>query len=79
MIGTLTTLAKLDPRYGTLAVAILFNRFVQGQFDIFWVSVAVSLPFLVAGVCLGAQAFHEAEEPSEAPQPGTVRADVRPS
>ena len=79
MIGTLTTLTKLDPRYGTLAVAILFNRFVQGQFDIFWVSVAVSLPFFVAGVCLGAHAFHEAEEPSGAPHPGTLRADVSPA
>ncbi len=77
--GALTTLTKLDPHYGTLAVAILFNRFVQGQFDIFWVSVAVSLPFFVVGVCLGAEAFHEAEEPSAALRPGTTRAEVSPT
>jgi polysaccharide biosynthesis protein PslJ len=62
MIGTLATLARLDPRYGTLAVAIVLNRFVQGQLDLFWVSVGVSVPFLVAGICLGAQALYAAEE-----------------
>ena len=30
MVGTLITLSKLDPSYGTLAVAIVLNRFVAG-------------------------------------------------
>jgi polysaccharide biosynthesis protein PslJ len=76
MIGTLVILARLDPRYGTLAVAIVLNRLVQGQFDLFWVSVGVSLPFLVAGVCLGAQAFHSVtDQPTKLPV-RTPRAEV---
>ena len=59
MIGTLVTLTKVDPAFGTLAVGIVLYKLVQGQLDLFWVSVSVSLPFLVAGVCLGAQAWHE--------------------
>ena len=34
-----------------------FCRFVQAQFDLFWVAVQVSLPFVVAGLCLGAMAL----------------------
>ncbi|HEY0118855.1 MAG TPA: hypothetical protein VGC04_08760, partial [Cellulomonas sp.] len=49
--------------------------FVQGQFDLFWVAVAVSVPYLIAGICLGAAALadekdaksekHEKNEKSE--------------
>lgn len=62
MFGTLAAFKRMDPRYGTLAMSMVLSRFVQGQFDIFWVSVAASLPFLVAGVCLGAQAFEADDE-----------------
>ena len=79
IVGTMITLSKLDPSYGTLAVAIVLNRFVQGQFDIFWVSVAGSLPFLVAGVCLGAQAFHELEKPPSGLRPEPARHQVSPA
>jgi len=77
MVGTLITLSKLDPSYGTLAVAIVLNRFVQGQFDIFWVSVGGSLPFLVVGVCLGARAFHDAERNPVELRPAAARVQVR--
>ncbi|RYV50763.1 O-antigen ligase family protein [Pengzhenrongella frigida] len=60
MIGALVVLWRVDPRYGTLAFAILTLRLVQGQLDLFWVAVQVSVPFLVVGVCLGAQAFDSA-------------------
>jgi O-antigen ligase len=52
----LTTLWRLDRRYGTLAFAIVLMRLVQGQFDLFWVAVQTSVPFVVAGICLGALA-----------------------
>lgn len=53
-IGVLIVLWHVDPRYGTLAVAVLLCRFVQAQFDLFWVAVQVSVPFVIAGICLGA-------------------------
>ena len=43
-IGVLVVLWHVDPRFGTLAVAVLLSRFVQSQFDLFWVAVQVSLP-----------------------------------
>lgn len=53
-IGVLVVLWRVDPRFGTLAVAILLCRLVQSQFDLFWVAVQVSVPFVIAGICLGA-------------------------
>lgn len=52
--GGVLVLLRVDPAYGTLAAAMLLTRFVQGQFDLFWVAAQVSAPFLIAGVCLGA-------------------------
>ncbi len=60
MGGILVVAWRVDPRYGTLAFAIVANRFTQGQLDLFWVAVQTSIPFLVVGLCLGAQT-HEAE------------------
>jgi hypothetical protein len=51
---------RLDPAYGSLAVAVLVSRLVQGQFDIFWAAVQGSLPFVVLGICLGAK-WHAAQ------------------
>ncbi|MFC8597477.1 O-antigen ligase family protein [Isoptericola sp. NPDC057191] len=59
-LGGVVVLWRLDPRYGTTAVAVLLVRFTQGQFDLFWVSVQVTLPFVVAGVCLGAESLARA-------------------
>ncbi|MCD2441015.1 O-antigen ligase family protein [Agromyces sp. SYSU K20354] len=53
-LGVFVVLWRVDPRFGTLAVAVLLSRFVQSQFDLFWVAVQVSVPFVVAGICLGA-------------------------
>jgi hypothetical protein len=61
MIGALRVLSRLDPRYGTVALAVLVNRLVQGQLDLFWSSVGASLPFVVIGICLGAQACSATE------------------
>ena len=67
MIGALRVLSRLDPRYGTVALAVLATRLVQGQFDLFWTSVGASLPFVVIGICLGAQAWSATEPLSPAP------------
>ncbi|WP_314506983.1 O-antigen ligase family protein [uncultured Microbacterium sp.] len=56
-VGILVVLWRVDPRFGTLAFAIVLSRLVQGQFDLFWVAAQVSIPFVVAGICLGAQSL----------------------
>ena len=48
---------RLDPVYGSPALAVLVSRVVQGQFDLFWSAVQGSLPFVILGICLGAQHF----------------------
>jgi polysaccharide biosynthesis protein PslJ len=58
-IGVLVVLWRVDPRFGTLAVAVVFCRIVQAQFDLFWVAAGVSIPFVIAGICLGAMARAE--------------------
>ena len=37
-IGFFVVLWRVDPRCGTLAIAALGSRLVQGQFDRFWVA-----------------------------------------
>lgn len=64
-IGMLVVLWRLNPKYGTLALAVVVSRLVQGQFDLFWISVAVSVPFVIAGICLGALA-RDAPDPAVA-------------
>lgn len=60
LIGTWLVARRIDPAYGILAELVLLARFVQSEFDLFWVSVQVSLPFLILGICLGAAAHSEA-------------------
>ena len=55
-VGVLVVLWRVDPRFGTLAVAVMLRRIVQAQFDLFWVAAQVSIPFVIAGICLGAMA-----------------------
>ncbi|GAB3880218.1 O-antigen ligase family protein [Terrabacter terrigena] len=57
---------RLDPLYGSLAVAVLVSRFVQGQFDLFWSAVQASLPFVILGICLGAEAFARRQDDGDA-------------
>lgn len=57
--GGLVVLWRVNPRFGTLAFSILLMRFIQGQFDLFWVAVQVSVPFAIIGVCLGAESYAE--------------------
>lgn len=60
-IGALIVVYRMDPLYGTLSLAILLSRLVVSQFDLFWVSIAVSVPFLLVGVCLGADRASSSE------------------
>jgi len=45
---------RLPPQYGTLAVAMVLSRVVQGQLDQFWITVQVSVPLVIMGICIGA-------------------------
>ncbi|MFV2144762.1 MULTISPECIES: O-antigen ligase family protein [Isoptericola] len=60
--GMIVVLWRVDRRYGSLALALVVSRLVQAQFDLFWVAIQTSIPFLVAGVCLGVQALHAAQQ-----------------
>lgn len=80
-IGFIVVLARVEPVYGTLALAVVLSRIVQAQFDLFWVSAQTSIPFVIAGICLGALALHRSRpnplaERLDVPQPG--RAGRRP-
>ena len=56
-IAFFVVLWRVDPRFGTLAIAVIGSRVVQAQFDLFWVAAQVSIPFVIAGICLGAEAL----------------------
>ncbi|WP_292832158.1 O-antigen ligase family protein [Microbacterium sp.] len=60
-IGIIFVLWHVDPRFGTLALAVTLSRLVQGQFDLFWVAAQVSIPFVIAGICLGAKVWDESQ------------------
>jgi hypothetical protein len=78
-VGTLIVLWRLDPVYGTLGTVVVLSRFVQSQFDLFWTAVQVSIPFVIAGICIGAAARAQSNDdvvlPStERREPGRVAA-----
>jgi len=56
-IGFVVVLWRMAPRYGAVALGAIVLRITAAQFDLFWVAAQVSVPFLVAGICLGAQAL----------------------
>ncbi|WP_157803751.1 O-antigen ligase family protein [Luteimicrobium subarcticum] len=56
-IGGLWVLWKVRADFGTVAFTVVLMRLVQGQLDLFWVAVSVSVPYLIAGVCVGAAAL----------------------
>ncbi|MCL2424168.1 MAG: O-antigen ligase domain-containing protein, partial [Micrococcales bacterium] len=53
---------RLPAQYGTLAVAEVLCRVVQGQLDQFWLTVQVSVPLIIVGICIGAY-DHAGPEP----------------
>lgn len=56
-LGIVVVLWRVDPRFGSLALGVVLTRIVQAQFDLFWVAGQTSIPFVIAGICLGAQAL----------------------
>ena len=62
--GTLVVLWRIQPLYGTLAFTVMLGRLVQSQFDLFWVTAQVSIPFLIAGLCIG-QLVHDTGQDAE--------------
>ena len=71
-IGVIVVLWRIDPRFGSLALAVVFCRIVQAQFDLFWVAAQVSIPFVIVGICLGAMAHGDGARG----QPGKASADA---
>lgn len=65
--GILVVLWRMHPAYGTLAFCAVLGRFVQGQLDLFWVAAQVPMPFLVAGICVGALARARVEPDARGP------------
>lgn len=55
-IGILRVLWRVNPTYGTVAFALVLARLVQSQFDLFWISITVSVPLALTGIALGALA-----------------------
>lgn len=86
VIGAVVVLWKLPPAYGALALLAVISRLVQGQLDLFWVAAQTSIPFVIAGICLGALTHAEdIRHPSDAlaealpdagPRSPAVRTDV---
>ncbi len=62
-LGIVVVLWRVDPRFGSLALGVVLTRIVQAQFDLFWVAGQTSIPFVIAGICLGAQAL-AAQDPA---------------
>jgi len=77
-LAVLVILWRVDPRYGTLAFVMVLMRFVQGQFDLFWVAAQVSIPFVIAGVCLGAQAWADRSGADEDGRPRALAGPPAP-
>lgn len=61
-IGILIVLWRVDSVYGTLAFVAVISRLTQAQFDLFWSAAQVSIPFVIAGICLGAQALASGDQ-----------------
>jgi hypothetical protein len=77
-VGFIVVLGRIDKAYGSLALAVVLCRIVQAQFDLFWVGVQTSVPFVIAGICLGALALRQSS--GDAVQlAARIRPDVPPA
>lgn len=65
-IGVLAVLWKMEPAFGALALGVVLSRIVQAQFDLFWVAGQTSIPFVIAGICLGAHALAQSRSAATA-------------
>ncbi|MBK6440732.1 MAG: O-antigen ligase family protein [Actinomycetales bacterium] len=60
--GSMLVLRRMDPAYGLLPLMVLVCRLAQAQFDLFWVAVSGSVPWLITGLALGAHALARSEQ-----------------
>ncbi|KYH43067.1 O-antigen ligase [Branchiibius sp. NY16-3462-2] len=74
--GALWVLAQVPRRYSALAIAVLVAHLLRGQLDMFWLAVTASLPWLLVGICLGAQRW---EHPIESARPAHRRTEKIPA
>ncbi|TQM24310.1 hypothetical protein FB391_2823 [Microbacterium kyungheense] len=68
-VGALWLLARMNPVYGTLGLAVVAAKFTQGQFDLYWVAGHASLLWIIAGICYGIQERDRAEGIVRTPHP----------
>lgn len=54
LVGATRVLLYLPRSVGTVAIVLLAGRVVEAIFDIYWVSPVTTLPWLIAGLALGA-------------------------
>lgn len=53
--GALWALARMNPVYGTLGLAVVSAKLAQSQFDLYWVAGHAALLWIIAGICYGVQ------------------------
>lgn len=53
-------LLRLEPIYGTVALAVVAGRFAQAQFDLYWVAGQASLLWIIAGIVYGVREHERA-------------------
>ncbi|MFV0462186.1 MAG: O-antigen ligase family protein [Nostocoides sp.] len=70
MLTILLELWRLPAGIGMFGFVAVASRLVQAQFDIFWLTVESSIPFILAGLALGVQEF-------ERPSIAAVELDAR--
>jgi hypothetical protein len=61
---SLVLLWRVPAAFGTLAFTAVLMRFAEGQLDIFWVTATSAIPWILAGISLGAMARSEHTEDS---------------
>lgn len=70
-------LGRLNPTYGTIALATVLARFVQGQLDLYWLAGLSSILWIVAGIAYGVErresdaAHDDSSRPDRADLAGT--------
>lgn len=62
-------LYRLNPVYGTIGLAVVIGRFVQTQFDLYWVAGQSSILWIIAGICYGVMERDRAEGVVRTPHP----------
>jgi polysaccharide biosynthesis protein PslJ len=54
LVGVMALLARLPRELATVGLVLVLGRAVEGVFDLYWISADGALPWLIAGLCLGA-------------------------